>query len=758
MRIKLPFFILVFFVLISGAGYSQNTCGTGVPSAEWEASFARQIEIYKNANKVMEKTCPEAVHIIPVVVHIVHFNHPLNTFPNIDSNQVKSQIDILNADFAGTGLNSTNVPPAFQNLVANTQIQFCLATKDHTGTAMIVRGVDRVNCTQFNWENPATATLNLQQYFNSVIIPNTIWDPTRYLNIWVSDRPATQKLNSFGTYPAQTGLVGLPSGGPYGTFNNDGIWVYVRAFGTGSNVIAPTDKGRTAVHQLGHWLGLRHIWGDGNCLSDYAQDTPPSKGPHFGCVPVPTPIDQCGTGLSPSGEMPMNFMDESDDACKYMFTHDQKTRMLTAMSQCTQRNTLGTHDLCWKDPLNVAAAPKAAFGLTFGCAKGPVFPYNTTTGCPSPAFQWNSNPPVTFSPAATVANPNIYFPASGHYTISLVASNALGASTFTQLVTVTGSCGVITSCQDSIEMIRRADTLTTYAAPLNNSVIDCMQAPTGNLVGTNCYDDKEFAQYFPPSTYTAIPFPQINSMVVLFDSAGTGPRTSGASVVCKIYGGNALQGPGSTPIGSPKITTVGAIRSSANTATVDYLGKVGYLTPNKRMIPYRFDFASPIVINNPSSGFFASIEVPTFDSVRIYSDTKFNSVYDSTSWYRNSNSTWRAFKTHRGAKIHLAMIPIISCSPLVGIEERSMVFNSSVNVMPNPASGVFQLLLTMPELQENVIISIYDAVGQRITTEQLSSVDNAALTLDLSTKPEGIYFCEVTNGSERVVKKLVISR
>ncbi len=758
MRIKLPFLIFVFFALASGAGYAQITCGTGVPSEEWEASFAKQIETYKNASRVSETLCPDAVHIIPVVVHVIHFNQNPFVFPYIDTNQVKSQINILNLDFAGKGFNSGNVPPAFKNLVANTQIQFCLATKDFSGSVMPTRGVHPVSCAQNNWENPATPTVNLQQYFNSVIIPSTIWDPTKYLNIWVSDRPANEKLTSFGTYPAQTGLVGLPNGGPYGTQNNDGIWVWARAFGTGSNVVSPTDKGRTAVHQLGHWLGLRHIWGDGNCLSDYAQDTPPSKGPHFGCVPVPTPIDQCGAGLSPSGEMPMNFMDESEDACKYMFTNDQKVRMLTAMSQCQQRYSLGTHDLCWKDPANISAAPKANFGLTHACAKGPVFPYNNTTGCPAPGFLWSSNPPVTFTPATTVANPNIIFPAPGNYTISVVASNTVGSSTYTQLVVVSGSCGIITACQDSIEMIKRADTLTTYAAPLNNSVIDCMQAPTGNLVGTNCYGDKEFAQYFPPSTYTAVPFPQIHSVIVLFDSAGTGPRTSPASVSCKIYGGNALQGPGGLPIGAPSTTSIAAIRTSFNTYSVNYLGKVGYVVPNKKIIPYRFDLPTPVVINSPSTGFFASVEVPTFDSVKIYSDTKFNSTYDSTSWYRNSNSTWRSFKTHRGTKIHLAMIPIISCGPLVGIEERSRAFNAGVNVMPNPATGIFQLLLTMPDIQENLTISIYDAVGQRISTQLLSSVDNAALTVDLSNKPEGIYFCEVNNGSERVVKKLVVSR
>src|SRR6185503_12778543 len=99
------------------------------------------------------------------------------------------------------------------------------------------------------------------------------------------------------------------------------------------SVVAPTNLGRTTTHELGHWLGLRHIWGDGNCLSDYCNDTPPAKAQHVGCVTV-TPIDQCGVNQSPFGEMPMNFMDRSNDACMYLFTNDQNVRMQTAMSQC----------------------------------------------------------------------------------------------------------------------------------------------------------------------------------------------------------------------------------------------------------------------------------------------------------------------------------------------------------------------------------------------------------------------------------------
>src|SRR3954469_15779360 len=98
MRIKLPLLIFASFIFVSFSAIAQISCGTGVPSEEWEAAFQRQIEQYKNANRVQEKLCPDAVHVIPVVVHVIGWNENPGVYPSIDSSQVKTQIDILNAD------------------------------------------------------------------------------------------------------------------------------------------------------------------------------------------------------------------------------------------------------------------------------------------------------------------------------------------------------------------------------------------------------------------------------------------------------------------------------------------------------------------------------------------------------------------------------------------------------------------------------------------------------------------------------------
>ncbi len=753
---KLSFICLAFLATTCfkvQAQQNQSTCGTPAPGEAWDNWMNNQVERFKNTQAAKGQIVN---YNIPVIVHVVHFGETVGTFPNIDSNQVYSQIQVLNADFAGAGTGTANVPSYFGNLIANTGIRFCMATQNPQGTVLPERGIDRVSAAVNAWESPATPTLDLKAYFNTVIIPATIWDPTKYLNIWISDKPAPQAFNGFATYPTGTSLTGL-FGGQFGTSTNDGIWCWTKAFGTVGSATAPFNGGRTATHELGHWLGLRHIWGDGNCLSDYCNDTPTSKQAHYGCL-TSTPIDACGVNLSPNGEMPMNFMDMSNDACKYMFTPDQNTRIQTVMSQCPNRNLLGTHALCVN---TIAATPASSAVASFNfsssqCTGAPITPFNTSSGNPNPTYIWSASPATQFTPAATIANPGIIFNSPGTYTLSLVATNSVSSSSRTMIVTVSGSCVATPLCVDSIKMIKNVDTLTTYKAPNNNLTIGCQTGFAGFLTGTNCYKDKAFAQYFPPNTYTAIAFPQVNSAIVIFDSAGTkGPNVS-TQIVCKVYGGSVGGGPGAS-IGS-RSDSLGKIRSTPGTTSVSFIGRSGYVVPNTKMIPFRFDFNAPIIIN-PASGFFVGVEAPILspaDSIKIMHNTRYNSAVDSSAWYQQLNNTWRTFRYNRSAKIQLAIIPQITCSPAVGLKEFNKQLSNQVSVMPNPSEGQFSLIFTLAK-EETIEVSIINSIGQQISSDKIEHVSNQIFDIDLSAKPNGIYFINITNGTEKTVKKIIVN-
>lgn len=184
-----------------------------------------------------------------------------------------------------------------------------------------------------------------------MIIQLSLHQSKKYLNIWISDKNAAVPYTGFSTLPPLSTLPGITGNGE-GTEQTDGIWSFSSAVGSayifpGGIYASPNVRGRTITHEAGHYLGLRHIWGDGSCLTDYCADTPPAGTSNTGFPVYPLNPGSCSTpSNSPNGEMFMNFMDYSADPAKYMFTYDQAVRMQTAMLNSPLRNQLGTHNLC----------------------------------------------------------------------------------------------------------------------------------------------------------------------------------------------------------------------------------------------------------------------------------------------------------------------------------------------------------------------------------------------------------------------------
>jgi hypothetical protein len=234
---------------------------------------------------------------IPVVVHVVH----RAAEENISKAQVTSQIAVLNKDFSAKNADRSKVPAVWASLVVDAKIQFALASKDPKGKP--TSGITRTATTAdgFGIEN------TVKSKRTGGVDP---WPTNRYLNVWVCD--------------LRDGLLGYAQfpGGPAKT---DGVVILHSAFGTKGSATAPFDKGRTATHEVGHFLGLRHIWGDRNDCSgnDFVADTPAARQANMG---KPTfPHITCNNG--PSGDMFMNYMDYVDDVAMFMFTSGQVARM-----------------------------------------------------------------------------------------------------------------------------------------------------------------------------------------------------------------------------------------------------------------------------------------------------------------------------------------------------------------------------------------------------------------------------------------------
>jgi len=360
---------LLLFGITIYAQQENQSCGTSVPSEMWENEFQKLILEYKTNPKSQKQS--STIYTIPIIFHVIHSGQPIGTFPNISQGQINSQITVLNQDFSGNGFNSSNYPSnAFVNWVntqslpsANTDsngrvkiadvgIQFCLATKDTSGNLLTEQGINRVNFLSLNLPNPSSYSTQatMKAYLDNILKPQIIWDVTKYLNIWITDKNNALSYTGVSSVPPLSGLMGVPNNS---TDSTDGIWCFAKVIG--SNNLFPTGiygsplvEGRTLTHEVGHYLGLRHIWGDGACATDYCDDTPPAAAQNIGSTSsYPLNVGTCSSPAnSPDGEMFMNFMDYPWDPYKYMFTTDQTIRMQTAMINSPFRNQLGTHNLC----------------------------------------------------------------------------------------------------------------------------------------------------------------------------------------------------------------------------------------------------------------------------------------------------------------------------------------------------------------------------------------------------------------------------
>jgi ABC-type taurine transport system substrate-binding protein len=235
---------------------------------------------------------------IPVVVHVVW-----NTAAqNISDAQITSQIDVLNRDFRRANPDVSTTPAPFLPLATDARVEFSLATTDPSGAP--TNGIERrqTSVTSFS-DNDAVKS--------AATGGMDAWPAANYLNIWVCQLGGG--LLGYAQFP----------GGPDAT---DGVVILHSAFGTTGTAAAPFNLGRTATHEIGHWLNLNHIWGDdgtGCSGTDNVSDTPNQAGSNTG---VPTfPHVSCSNG--PNGDMFMNYMDYVDDRAMVMFSAGQVTRM-----------------------------------------------------------------------------------------------------------------------------------------------------------------------------------------------------------------------------------------------------------------------------------------------------------------------------------------------------------------------------------------------------------------------------------------------
>jgi hypothetical protein len=440
---KQIFTFLFALLALQQSALAQRICGT----TEYQQMLEQQDPSIINRREEIEQFTRDylinnpqgdrALVTIPVVVHVVYNT----TAENISDAQIQSQITVLNQDFRRLNADVANTPSAFSGLVGDANIEFCLATTDPNGNP--TNGVLRVptSATSFSTNNTVKS---------STSGGSNAWNASRYLNMWVCD--ISGSILGYAQFPG-------------GSASTDGVVIDYQYFGTNGTATAPFNKGRTATHEVGHWLNLFHIWGDdgtGCTGSDQVTDTPNAAGSNVGCPAFPRVT--CSNG--PNGDMFMNYMDYTDDACMYMFSNGQVARMQALFATGGARASLLTSNGCGTP---TPALCGAVTGLTSGSITqtGATISWAAVSGATGYVLQYKpaSSTVWTTVNVATTSFAITGLTAGTAYNAQVRSVCSAGNGSFTAINFTTAS--PTTSCTDTYENNNTTGTAKTIAVNTN---------------------------------------------------------------------------------------------------------------------------------------------------------------------------------------------------------------------------------------------------------------------------------------------------
>jgi PKD repeat protein len=540
--------------------------------------------ILKNANKKQN-----GIITIPVVVHVLY-----NTSDeNISYSQIQSQLDVLNQDFRKSNSDAVNVPSAFSSYAADAQIEFCLASSDENGNA--TSGITRTST--------STTSFTYNDYMKYTSTGGIdAWPTDKYLNIWVCD--------------LGTSLLGYAQFPGTGNYETDGVVINYIAFGTTGTVVAPYHLGRTTTHEVGHWLNLRHIWGDdsGACTgSDYVTDTPEQANYSYGCNTFPY-TDACST-TSP-GIMFMNYMDYSDDDCVNMFSSGQASRMLATLK--TTRAALLTSNGCSSSTSSSLTADFTANKTAIYEGESIQF-YDASGGSPS-QWEWKFSNAQPYT--SSFQNPTVTYYVAGNYEVNLSVSTGSTTDSITKTAYITVYPKTTLDC----------DTLSNF--DLNNDTISLYKGSQwGFVAGHNWYGDLAFADYF----YAYPSGSSISSVILGFGYAKYASSSSNLKI--KVWDNTGSGGSPGNELYSQDVLLSSIYNDVLN----------GYYTV--------VNFSSPVQL---ASDFYLGIEITysAGDTVALYSNSEYTGS-PCTAWSKWSDNNWYTFVDGWAINSSLLIRPVL---------------------------------------------------------------------------------------------------
>jgi PKD repeat protein len=692
--------VLAIFVLVSFSHFSsaQNNekCLTEIifqEEAKKDPSLLRKRQEIEEqtakyiAEQKYNKTT-NAVRIIPIVFHVIHEDGS----ENISKAQCLDQIRILNEDFRRLNADKIKTPSAFLGLAADCNIEFRLAQKDPNGNC--TDGIVRVRS---SLTNNASNTSGVKALSN--------WPSDKYLNFWtvrsiqpgVNQAPGTQ-IVGFATFPG-------------GDANLDGI--VVRHEAVGNIGTAAGALGRTPTHEMGHWLNLRHIWGNSNCGDDFVSDTPTQEGPNQSNCPA-FPHITCNNG--PNGDMYTNYMDYTANNCQNMFSTGQGMRMDAVLDPTngSRRNISSDANLVatGTDGATVVACTPTAqftFSTTYVCSGSSVkFTDQSWNGAPT---SWDWSFPGGTPSSSTVQNPVIQYNTPGIYNATLISGNSAGNSApFTR----SGIVNVVSSTP-------------TYSIPFTES-FEAAAYPNNDWLIINNLGNANGGNTWTKTT-----------------SAFT---AGAASMMIINFSGNLLD---------TKDELVGPTYDLSNVTSPTLTFKMAYA----QKLSTDQDALKVLVSSNcgetwstrytKSGSSLATAGALVTSSFTPSSVQWRQETVSITNWTGTANFRFKfEFLNKGGNNIY---IDDINLNGTVGINELDA--NSDLTIYPNPANKTTIISLSLSDEQQ-VNMSVYDLLGREIIVLANQKLSPGEHRFNLNAiKSNGVYFIKLKTGDRISVRKVI---
>ncbi len=628
----------------------------------------------------------QAIITIPVVVHVMHRAQAIGTGINISDAQILSQFEVLNEDYRALNSDISNVPSHFNSVIGNPEMEFCLAQIDPEGNP--TTGIDRVS-------------LGAGGSWSDNLKPNTTWDSEKYLNIWVTEIGG-------GTL----GYTTFPGTSP----SYDGVVIDYRYFGKAPENPFPGvfDLGRTATHEIGHWLGLEHTFqsscsgtsaancstgGDGIC------DTPPTQSANYGCS-LSTNSNTCAETPVDLPDMWMNFLDYMDDACLYMFSQGQVDVM---------RAVLNTS--------------RAGILNSFACDEQELFSY--------------SGKVVDAQSGQGVANAKVLFLGSASYELQTDADGNFSSPNFRSgdYAIYAGKWGYMT---DEFTANTSIDSSTSsFIIPIENGhyyddfILDFGWTISGSA------SSGFWARDFPVGTI-------YNGSVSNPDEDFTGDF-GGKSYVTGNSGGSA--GSDDVDDGNVILTSPLFDLTNYNEPYISYyrwfFNNGGQGSPDDELIISITNGTHTIVIealdaNTPNANQWNFKNIRVKDIIPITATMQL--IVETADL-----ATGAQHLVEAGLDGFSVVDSLPDPNAVASINDDSRFF-----VYPNPASGILNVVAKnlSPPFAHLQIMS----VSSKLILQAFISANDEVMKIDLSNYPDGVYFVKLLSHRESIIRKVTIVR